>query len=301
MSIRNRHRVGGRFVTKDLITLARQHYAAELRFTARVESEAVVRAFATVPRERFVGSGPWRIRSPMNMAEYWTTPDANPRHVYHDVLIALDEARGLNNGQPSLWAYLFDQLRIMAAEEVLHLGSGTGYYTAIAAEIAGSASKITALEIDAGLAERARLALTPWPWISVSNADGSRARFNPVDVIFASAGATHPLLSWVDALKPGGRLLFPMTTTGFGPGAAMLVTRGHGDQFAARFVGQVGFIDFQGARNSGTARQLTAALRRDRGIAVKSLRRDQHEKSQTCWLHGRGWCLSRLSTGGGEA
>ena len=27
---------------------------------------------------------------------------ADPRHVYHDVLIALDEARGLNNGQPSL-------------------------------------------------------------------------------------------------------------------------------------------------------------------------------------------------------
>jgi protein-L-isoaspartate(D-aspartate) O-methyltransferase len=44
------------------------------------------------------------------MAEYWTTDDADPRHVYYDVLIALDGSRGINNGQPSLWAYLFNHL-----------------------------------------------------------------------------------------------------------------------------------------------------------------------------------------------
>src|SRR6201996_3284608 len=59
--------------------------------------------------------------------------DADPRHVYHDVLIALDEARGINNGQPSLW----DELGIRTGEQVLHLGCGTGYYTAIAAELVG--------------------------------------------------------------------------------------------------------------------------------------------------------------------
>ena len=48
----------------------------------------------------------------MDLAEYWTTADADPRSVYHDVLIALDETRQINNGQPSLWAYLFDQLDI---------------------------------------------------------------------------------------------------------------------------------------------------------------------------------------------
>jgi protein-L-isoaspartate(D-aspartate) O-methyltransferase len=96
-----------------------------------VRSPAVIDAFAKVPRERFVGQGPWRIRSPMDMAEYWTTDNADPRAVYHDVLIALDEARGVNNGQPSLWAFLFDQLGIEAKSDVLHLGCGTGYYTAI--------------------------------------------------------------------------------------------------------------------------------------------------------------------------
>ena len=110
----------------DPVDAARLSYAGELRFTAHIRAPAVVAAFATVPRERFVGAGPWRIRSPMDVAQYWTTADADPRAVYHDVLIALDETRQINNGQPSLWAYLFDQLDIAAGEQVLHLGCGTG-------------------------------------------------------------------------------------------------------------------------------------------------------------------------------
>jgi protein-L-isoaspartate(D-aspartate) O-methyltransferase len=138
------------------IERARHWYAEELRFTAKVSSRAVVTAFTTVPREHFVGPGPWRILSPMYTAGYWTTEDDDPRHVYHDVLIALDEACGINNGGPSLWAGLFDHLDIVPGEQVLHLGCGTGYYTAIAAELVGSAGKVTAVELDAALAQKAR-------------------------------------------------------------------------------------------------------------------------------------------------
>ena len=49
--------------------------------------------------------------------------------------------------------------------------------------------------------------------ITISNADGANMSFAQVDHIVASAGATHPLRSWLDALLPGGRLLFPMTAT----------------------------------------------------------------------------------------
>ena len=282
----------------DSVEQVRRWYAEELRFTARVSSPSVVDAFATVPRERFVGPGPWLIKSPMNLAEYWVSEDADPCHVYHDVLIALDEARGINNGQPSLWAYLFNQIGIIAGEHVLHLGCGTGYYTAIAAELVGSTGKVTAIEIDATLAEKARTALLPWPQVTVNHADGARTSFDPVDLIVASAGATHPLLSWFDALKPGGRLLFPMTTDRRGPGAMLLVTHRADDEFAARFLCRAGFIDFEGARNRTASRRLEAALDRDRGAAVKSLRRDAHKKNETCWLHGQGWCLSRLDPGG---
>ena len=258
----------------------------------------MVDAFATVPREQFVGPGPWRIKSPMDLAEYWTTGDADPRHVYHDVLIALDESRGINNGQPSLWAYLFDHLDLVPGEQVLHLGCGTGYYTAIIAELVGSAGRVTAVEIDAKLAQKAEAALVDWPQVRVINADGASTSFAAVDAIVASAGATHPLHSWLDALRPGGRLLFPMTTLRDGPGAMLLVTRATKDGFAARFLCRAGFIDFQGARDTATSRRLAAALRRDLGAVVKSLRRDTHGEDESCWLHGDGWCLSRREADG---
>jgi hypothetical protein len=38
--------------------------------------------------------------------------------------------------------------------------------------------------------------------------------------------------------------------------------------------------------------QLAEALDRDSGAKVKSLRCDPHEKDDTCWLHGGGWCFS---------
>jgi protein-L-isoaspartate(D-aspartate) O-methyltransferase len=275
----------------DPVVVARRSYAEELRFTAHIHAPAVCAAFAAVPRERFVGPGPWRVRSPMDMAEYWTTADADPRAVYHDVLIALDEARGINNGQPGLWAFLLDQLDILAGEQVLHLGCGTGYYTAVMAELVGPTGKITAIEIDPDLAEKARAALMPWPQVTVSNADGANISFEPTDLVVASAGATHLLSSWLDALRLGGSLLFPVTATR--RGEMLLVTREAADGFAARFLCQVGFIDFSGARDPNISRRLEAALARDRGRAVQSLRRDHHAKDRTCWLHGEGWCLSR--------
>ena len=49
------------------------------------------------------------------MNDYWTPPDAGPAAVYHDVLIAYDEKRRLNNGLPSLWAFVFEKVESLAA------------------------------------------------------------------------------------------------------------------------------------------------------------------------------------------
>src|SRR3954452_23239143 len=84
----------------------RAWYAEELRFAGPVESEAVIRAFATVPRERFLGPGPWLCRGDAGRGDYRPTPDADPRHVYHGVLFALDATQRINNGSPSLWAHV---------------------------------------------------------------------------------------------------------------------------------------------------------------------------------------------------
>ena len=142
------------------VRTARQSYAEELRFTANVICRSVTKAFATVPREHFVGPGPWRIKSPMRIEDYWTTADANPRHVYHDVLIALDETRGINNGQPSLWAKLYDELNMRTGMHVVHVGAGAGYYTAILAEIVGPSGRVIAIEvIPSSQVERATILL----------------------------------------------------------------------------------------------------------------------------------------------
>src|SRR5690242_13261920 len=95
------------------IEAARLAYAEELRFIAHIRSAALHAAFAAVPRERFVGADPWRIRSPMD-SQNTGTADADPRAVYHNVLIGLDESRQINNGQPSLWAFLLDQVDLAA-------------------------------------------------------------------------------------------------------------------------------------------------------------------------------------------
>lgn len=276
----------------DPVLAARHSYAEELRFTTRMRSSAVHTAFATVPRECFLGPGPWRIKSSWDLAEYWTTADADPKHVYHDVLIALDETLGLNNGQPALWAFLFDRLQVAPGESVLHLGCGTGYYTAILAELVGPAGKITAVDIHPEIAGRARDALASWPQVAMQHADGASATLEPADVIVASAGATHPLPAWLAALKPGGRLLFPMTVTK-GPGGMLLVTRRTQEEFSARLLCPAAFYEFSGARDPEVSQRLKHAIANSRGGEVKSVRRDLHVEGETCWLHGEGWCLSR--------
>src|SRR5262249_3035550 len=73
-------------------------------------SLSVVAAFATVPREKLLGEGPWQIISFNRVDQPFITPDAAAHWVYHDVLVALDPARQLNNGAPSFWAHNLDHL-----------------------------------------------------------------------------------------------------------------------------------------------------------------------------------------------
>jgi protein-L-isoaspartate(D-aspartate) O-methyltransferase len=276
------------------IESARRFYAEELCRKNRISSPAILAAFATVPRERFVGPGPWSIQS---SGTSWFTEDSDPRQIYRDSLIVLDEAKHLNNGQPSLWASSLDLLDVRPGNHVLHLGCGTGYYTAILAELTGPQGKVIAIEIDEGLAVRAAVALAPWPQVAVVHADGALGPLEPADAIVVSAGATHPLPAWLAALKPEGKLLFPLTSTR-GPGTMAYLTRKTAHSFSATLNGSVFFVDFAGARDPSVSSELAIALKRDKGAAVRSLRCDAHEKDESCWLHGDGWCFSRRPEGG---
>jgi protein-L-isoaspartate(D-aspartate) O-methyltransferase len=281
----------------DPIESARRFYAEELCRLNGISSPAILAAFASVPREHFVGPGPWMIQSSGTSC---FTQDADPTHVYRDTLIVLDESKHLNNGQPSLWAIHLDQLQIQPGDRILHLGCGTGYYTAILAELTGPSGKVIAIEVEESLAARARAALEPWPQVTVIHGDGSLGPFEQADAIVVSAGATHPLPAWLAAVKPFGKLLFPLSSTR-GPGTMAHLVRISADLFAASLQGSVFFVDFAGGRDPAVSNELARALRRDGGAGVRSLRCDVHDRDESCWLHGHGWCFSRFAPAADQA
>ena len=275
------------------VEVARRNYAEELRALSNLRSERLVAALAKVPREHFLGPGPWQTLIPG--FSYRTTLDADPRHLYHNVLVAIDADRLLNNGEPSTVAAWLDALDLHAGEHVLHVGCGLGYYTAIMAEVVGSEGSVTAIEICPELAARARDNLSYLPHVEVLAGDGGVLNPRPTDAIFINAGATHPRPNWLDSLRLGGRLLVPLTASGsptaIGWGAVLKVTR-ENEGFAASFVSRAGIFPCLGTRDPKLNEQLMTAFDDTRWQSVRSLRRDPHQPVETCWLHHQEFCLS---------
>lgn len=272
------------------IDTARTAFANELRYAAHVQSDRVIAAFATVPREKFLGPPPWQVFD--HTDGYWQVPTDDPTAACHNVLFAIDAARELNNGHPEFWARLLDKLDIRAGDKVFHVGAGLGYYTAILAELAGADGAVIAAEIDPALAERARANLASRDNIQVVAADGALFDPGPVDVIVVNAGATHPLPAWLAALLPGGRMLLPLTAEG-GLGTVFRIERlATPNVFAAAAISGVRIYPCSGARSAPAARLLARALADGGQQFVRSLRLDPHARESTCWLHGDGHCLS---------
>ena len=271
---------------------ARRHFAEELRYIAPVRAnEAVVQAFAAVPRERFLGPGPWRIFPSGH--DGWTTADDDPRHLYHNVLVVIDAARDLNNGEPSLWAFLYDQVEIAAGMRILHVGAGTGYYSAILAEIVGPAGRVTAVEYDPDLAGRASANLADWPQVHVVHGDGTAYDAGSCDIIIVNAGVTHPAPLWLESLAMDGRLLVPLTADNWW-GAFLKVVR-RPDGYAATFVSRTGIFHCASGRDPAAAIRLKQAFARSRGRLpkIRSLRCDPEARDRSCWYHGPGFWLSK--------
>ncbi len=224
----------------------------------------LVAAFAATPRERFAGLGPWKI---FTAAGYIETPTDDPAFLYQDVTVALAADRRINNGQPVLHAVCLAALKVKEGERVVHVGAGTGYYTALLARLAGPTGAVSAYEIEADLAERAATNLADLPNVKVEQRSGAEGPLPECDAIYVNAGATAPLDVWLDALRPNGRLLFPLTPSdgpGGMPGAGgmLLITRAEADRFEARFVCPAMFIPCIGARDEETAAKLSVAFKR---------------------------------------
>ncbi len=99
---------------------APRRYARKIRREAGMRSKRLVRAFAEVPREKFLGPGPWQLLIPnYRKTGYVGTPNAHPRHLYDDVLVGILPQRFLNNGHPASLASWLDWLDSTALASML--------------------------------------------------------------------------------------------------------------------------------------------------------------------------------------
>ncbi|MDT8452862.1 MAG: protein-L-isoaspartate(D-aspartate) O-methyltransferase [Gammaproteobacteria bacterium] len=162
-----------------------QNYIGKNRLDGRV-----MQAMATVPREKFV---PKYLR----ISAY----DDGPLPIGHGQTIS----------QPYMVALMTDLLDLKPEFRVLEIGTGSGYQTAILAQLC---AKVFSVE---RIAELNKLAVERFSKLGYNNiethiGDGYKGwpEHAPYDGIIVTAAATHIPQPLIDQLKPGGNLVIPV-------------------------------------------------------------------------------------------
>ncbi|MBK7541185.1 MAG: protein-L-isoaspartate(D-aspartate) O-methyltransferase [Candidatus Competibacteraceae bacterium] len=172
-----------------------ERVAAEMRETSHLTgcsqlSDAVRRALAEVPRHRFVAADQLEL-------------------AYADRPLPI--GRGQTISQPFIVALMTELLRVDPQAVVLEIGTGSGYQTAVLAQLA---RQVYSVERIPELAETAgrRLYELGYDNIEIRCDDGGRGwkEQAPFDGIMVTAAATEVPPALVRQLKPGGRLVIPV-------------------------------------------------------------------------------------------
>jgi protein-L-isoaspartate(D-aspartate) O-methyltransferase len=131
---------------------------------------------------------------------------------------------------PSLVASMIEDLDVVPGMNVLELGTGTGYSTALLTELLGE-DQVTSIEVDPALAERAEkplneIGLAPWTYPG----DGllgypPRA---PYDRVIATFAVRRIPYAWVRQTRPDGIILATVGTWAYGTGLAKLTVTPEG-------------------------------------------------------------------------
>ena len=155
-----------------------------------VKDERVLAAMRKVPRHEFL-------------------PEAIRGMAYQDSALPLGEAQTMS--QPYMVALMSELLGLKGTERVLEIGTGSGYQTAVLAELC---EKVYSVERIKPLAERARLNLDRLGYRSVASKvyDGTYGwkEMAPFDAIMVTAGAPDVPAPLVDQLREGGRMVIPV-------------------------------------------------------------------------------------------
>lgn len=160
-------------------------------------------AFSAVPRHLFL-------------------PDFKLEDVYSDRAIGLKEdGAGLliaSSSQPSMMAIMLNQMQLQAGDNVLEIGTATGYNAAIMQHIVGNDGKVTSIEIDKELADKAtkNLQSAHASRVTVVHADGAQgyAPRAAYDHILSTVGVWDVPPAWLTQLKPKGAVVVPILVDG---------------------------------------------------------------------------------------
>lgn len=177
-------------VNTDVYTNPRQQMVeSQLRLRGIVD-ERVLEAMRRVPRHEFA---PERFRD----------------QAYEDHPLPIDEGQTIS--QPYIVALMLEALALSPGDKVLEVGTGSGYVTALLAELV---AEIISIERHPLLAEQARqsLAGAGYKNAKVLVGDGSRGlpEFAPYNAIMVSAAAPRLPQELIEQLADGGRLIIPI-------------------------------------------------------------------------------------------
>ncbi|MEF2070232.1 protein-L-isoaspartate O-methyltransferase family protein [Consotaella aegiceratis] len=291
-------------MTEEELLIVRRAFARQmLGLAGATDNRRLEEAFAAVRRERFLGSDPWQI-SDIAAGGARPLPANDPVYVYQDVLFALSPSRGVNNGGPSLHARLLHALAPEPGQTVIHLGAGTGYYSAILAHLVGPRGRVVAVEIDPVFGHIAKAALADLANVEVIVGDAARWPEVEATRIYVNFAVSAPPPAWIENLAPGGRLVLPLGVPGepmrpAGPrfsrhGGAFLIERAN-EGFRAAHICPAYFIHAEGpaGRDSEEAvERLRNAFRARTVEFVQSLVWKQRADPNRCWLWSPDWSLS---------
>src|SRR3954452_4687949 len=155
-----------------------------------IRDERLLAAMSTVPRHEFVSQQNW-----------------NEAYADHPIPIAEKQT----TSQPYMIAAMIQAAEIKPEDRVLEIGAGSGYQTALLAELA---SQVFAVERYSSLTETAQRTLERLGYrnAKIITDDGSLGlpEAAPFDAIIVSAAAPRVPQALVDQLAVGGRLLIPI-------------------------------------------------------------------------------------------